>query len=218
MIIRIQKHVVLIAAMLLIGCYALAQSEASPKKGFFADKPKKLNIELKVGRGFLGDMAGEEGSDARLFYGGGSMSYGLMLGKNFVGLGAGVEYVDLMEGSFDFPVFLNFQHYFSKDSEKGLFAGAKLGYMFGGKKSIPVVFDVYGEDVNGSIERSMQGLYGEVAVGYRLSGFTLFAAYNYRVISYETMLYPENALYGISYQTYTRVLHTVTAGVSFMLF
>lgn len=219
MIIRIQKHVVLIAAMLLIGCYALAQSEASPKKGFFADKPKKLNIELKVGRGFLGDMAGEEGSDARLFYGGGSMSYGLMLGKNFVGLGAGVEYVDLMEGSFDFPVFLNFQHYFSKDSEKGLFAGAKLGYMFGGKKAIPTVEKMpSGDMVNATRERSMKGLYWEVNAGYRFSNLALFVAYNYREIGYEITLYPEDALAGIPYKTYSRTIHTVMAGVSIMLF
>ena len=204
------------AVLLLVGCYAQAQSEISPKKGFLADKAKKLNIELKVGRGFLGDMAGEEGSDAKLFYGGGSMSYGFMLHNNFVGLGVGAEYIDMMEGSFDFPVFLNLQHYFSTDIDKGCFVGAKMGYILGGKKSIPVIISLYGNEENATIERSMQGLYGEVAVGYSLSGFTLFVAYNYRVINYKTSLY--NMSYESPYSTSSRILHTVMVGVSFMLF
>ena len=112
---RVLKQFALVVALLLMGCYAQAQNEASSKNGWFANKSKKLNIELKAGRGFLSETAAEE--SARMFYGGGSMSFGLMLGKNFVGLGAGAEYYSLMEGSFDFPVFLSFQHYFSKDYE-----------------------------------------------------------------------------------------------------
>lgn len=219
MVIRIQKRVVLIAILLLMGCYAQAQGEASPKKGFFADKPKKLNIELRVGRGFLGDLTGIEGSDARLFYGGGSMSYGLMLGKNYVGLGAGAEYYSMMEGSFDYPVFLSFQRSFSKDYEKGLFIGAKVGYMFAGKKSIPTVEEMpSGDLVDATRERSMKGLYWEVEAGYRFSNLALFVSYNYREIGYEITLYPEDALAGIPYKTYSRTMHTVMAGISIMLF
>lgn len=219
MIIRIQKHVILIAVLLLVGCYAQAQNEASTNKSWLSGKQKKLQIELKAGRGFLSGMEGETGSDARLFYGGGSMSYGLMLGKNCVGLGAGVEYYSLMEGSYDFPVFLNFQHSFSKDSEKGLFVGAKLGYMFAGKKAIPTVEKMpSGDMVNATRERSMKGLYWEVNAGYRFSNLALFVAYNYREISYEITLYPEDALAGIPYKTYSRTIHTVMAGVSIMLF
>ena len=212
------KHVILLTALLFVGCYAQAQNEASPKNGWFANRPKKLNLELKVGRGFLGETATEE--SARLFYGGGSLSYGLMLGKNYVGLGAGAEYYSMELGSFDFPVFLNVQHYFSKDYEKGFFIGAKLGYMFSGKKSIPTVEHVtYQEDpVNATRERSMKGLYWDVEAGYRFSNLSLFVSYNYRVIGYEIIIYPNEALAGIHYKNYSRTMHTVMAGISIMLF
>lgn len=214
---RVLKQFVLVAALLLMGCYAQAQNESSSRNGWFANKSKKLNIELKAGRGFLSETTAEE--SARLFYGGGSMSFGLMLGKNLVGLGAGAEYYSLMEGSFDFPVFLSFQHYFTKDYEKGFFIGAKLGYMFAGKKSIPTVEVMpSGDSVNATRERSMKGLYWDVEAGYRFSNLNLFVAYNYRVIGYATTLYPEDALMGIPYNTYTRTMHTIMAGISFMLF
>jgi len=214
---RVLKQFVLVAALLLMGCYAQAQNEASPKTGRLANRSKKLNIELKAGRGFLSETPTEE--SARLFYGGGSASFGLMLGKNLVGLGAGAEYYSLMEGSFDFPVFATFQHYFTKDYEKGFFIGAKLGYMFAGKKSIPTVEVMpSGDPVNATRERSMKGLYWDVQAGYRFSNLNLFVSYNYRVIGYETTLYPENALMGIPYNTYTRTMHTIMAGISFLLF
>ena len=214
---RVLKQFVLVAALLLMGCYAHAQNEASPKTGRLANRSKKLNIELKAGRGFLSETPTEE--SARLFYGGGSASFGLMLGKNLVGLGAGAEYYSLMEGSFDFPVFATFQHYFTKDYEKGFFIGAKLGYMFAGKKSIPTVEVMpSGDPVNATRERSMKGLYWDVQAGYRFSNLNLFVSYNYRVIGYETTLYPENALMGIPYNTYTRTMHTIMAGISFLLF
>lgn len=214
---RVLKQFVLVAALLLMGCYAHAQNEASPKTGRLANRSKKLNIELKAGRGFLSETPTEE--SARLFYGGGSASFGIMLGKNLVGLGAGAEYYSLMEGSFDFPVFATFQHYFTKDYEKGFFIGAKLGYMFAGKKSIPTVEVMpSGDPVNATRERSMKGLYWDVQAGYRFSNLNLFVSYNYRVIGYETTLYPEDALMGIPYNTYTRTMHTIMAGISFLLF
>ena len=215
---RVLKQFVLVAALLLMGCYAQAQNEVSTKSGLLSSRPKKLNLELKAGRGFLSETADEE--SARLFYGGGSLSYGLMLGKNYVGLGAGAEYYSLMEGSFDFPVFVNFQHYFSKDYDKGFFIGAKVGYMFAGKKSIPTVEYVEYQDdpIEATRERSMKGLFWDVSAGYRFSNLSLFISYNYRVIGYETTLYPEEALMGIPYKTYTRTMHTVMAGISFMLF
>lgn len=214
---RVLKQFVLVAALLLMGCYAQAQNEASLKTGRLANRSKKLNIELKAGRGFLSETPTEE--SARLFYGGGSASFGVMLGKNLVGLGAGAEYYSLMEGSFDFPVFVTFQHYFTKDYEKGFFIGAKLGYMFAGKKSIPTVEVMpSGDPVNATRERSMKGLYWDVQAGYRFSNLNLFVSYNYRVIGYETTLYPENALMGIPYNTYTRTMHTIMAGISFLLF
>lgn len=213
---RVLKQFVLVAVLLLMGCFAQAQNDASSKNSWFANKSKKLNIELKAGRGFLSETPTE--ASARLFYGGGSMSFGLMLGKNFVGLGAGAEYYSLMEGSFDFPVFLSFQHYFSKDYEKGFFIGAKLGYMFAGKKSIPTIEYVGDEPFNAIRERSMKGLYWDVEAGYRFSNLNLFVSYNYRIIGYETLLYRDESPIPYTYNTYTRTMHTIMAGISFMLF
>lgn len=211
---RVLKQFVLVAALLLMGCYAQAQNETSPKTGRLANRSKKLNLELKVGRGFLSETATEE--SARLFYGGGSMSFGLMLGKSFVGLGAGAEYYSMELGSFDFPVFLRFQHYFSKDYEKGFFIGAKLGYMFAQKKSIPTIEYVAGDPVEGLRERSMKGLYWDVEAGYRFSNLNLFVSYNYRMINYEKKLYHGELL--VPHGTYIRTMHTIMAGISFMLF
>jgi hypothetical protein len=64
----------------------------------------------------------------------------------------------------------------------------------------------------------MKGLYWDVEAGYRFSNLTLFVAYNYRVIGYEIILYPEDAPMGQPYNTYTRTMHTIMAGISFMLF
>ena len=64
----------------------------------------------------------------------------------------------------------------------------------------------------------MKGLYWDVEAGYRFSNLALFVSYNYREIGYEITLYPEDALAGIPYKTYSRDLHTVMAGVAFMLF
>ena len=213
---HVLKHVILVATLLLVGCYAQAQDESSNKNGWFASRPKKLNVELKVGRGFLSETATEE--SARLFYGGGSLSYGLMLGKNYVALGAGAEYYSMELGSFDYPVFLNYQYYFSKDYEKGFFVGAKLGFMFAGKKSIPTIegYGESGDPIYGARERSMKGLYGDVEAGYRFSNVNLFVSYNYRMINYSKKLYHGELL--VPHGTYIRTMHTVMAGISIMLF
>ena len=211
---KIQRHTLLLVGLLL-ACFSLqAQDNVSYKNGFLANKPKKMLIDLKAGRGFLSSTESED--DARVFYGGGNVSFGLLLNGSFVGLGAGGEYVDMKEGSFDFPVFVNYQYYFSRETGKGFFAGAKLGYIFGGKKSIPIQTTVHEEVIDGAIERSMKGLYGEVDAGYCFSGFNLFVSYNYRVIGYETIWAANN--FGLTNSTYSRTMHMVMVGISFMVF
>ena len=212
---RIQKLLIFVALM-LVACSVQAQTYDTPKNSWLSDKPKKMLIELKAGRGFLSSKPDEGNDYDKVFYGGGNVSFGLMLRNNFLGLGAGAEYVDMTEGSYDFPVFLNYQHYFSEDMDKGFFAGAKAGYTIGGKKSMDDVFDVFGNDEIGTISRSMQGFYGEVCAGYRIRGINLFVAYNYRVIGYKVTL--SNPLYESPYDTYSRDLHLVMVGVSFMPF
>lgn len=213
---RIQKHLIF-AALMLVACAAQAQTSDAPKSGWLSDKPKKMLIELKAGRGFLSSKPSEGTEYTKVFYGGGNMSFGLMLSNNFLGLGAGAEYVDMpQEGSYDFPVFLNYMHFFSKDMEKGFFVGAKAGYTIGGKNSLEDVVIINENWESRTINRSMQGLYGEVYAGYRISGINLFVAYNYRVIGYNTVL--ANPAYESPYETYSRDLHVVMAGVSFMPF
>ena len=213
MLTRIQKHLIF-AALMLVACSAQAQTSDAPRNGWLSDKPKKMLIDVTVGYGFLSSTESED--KATVFYGGANLSYGLLLKGNFLGVGVGAEYVDMKEGSFDFPVFVNYQHYFSQETGKGFYAGAKLGYIFGGKKSIPIQTVANEEVIDGAIERSMKGLYGEVNAGYCFSGFNLFVSYNYRVIGYER-IWSANS-FGLPNSTYSRTIHTVMAGVSFMPF
>lgn len=213
---QIQNKAILLLGLLLVCHCAQAQNDYSSKKGFLAETPKKMLIELKAGRGFLSSKPSEGTEYTKVFYGGANLSFGFLLRTNFLGLGVGGEYVDVMDGAFDFPIFLNYQHYFSKDMEQGFFVGGKAGYAIGLKKSIEDVFEVYGNPEPGIINRSMQGFYGEVCAGYRIRGINLFVAYNYRVIGYKTVL--DNPAYESPYETYSRDLHVVMAGVSFMPF
>lgn len=205
-------RVVMLVVFLLAGFCTQAQNY----QGLFSDKPKKLLVEAKVGRSFLGNSEVVAADEAQVFYGGAALTYGMMLHNTLLGIGAGAEYVDMMQGSFDFPLFANVQHYFSGVAGSGFFVGAKLGYILGGKKTMPIQTVVMQETIDGSIDRSMQGFYGEVSVGYRWSSINFFVAYNYRVISYKTVWVPNS--YGVSNSTSSRVMHTAMLGVSFMLF
>lgn len=212
------KRIVLILAMMFASVCMKAQNEAPAHKGLLSDYPKKLIVELKAGQGFLGDRVGEEGTETKVFAGGGGLSYGVLLRNNFVGLGASYEYVDMLQGSHNFPVYLNLQHYLSKEAGKGFFVGAKVGYILGGKTSIPILKYVSGQEVNGTADRSMKGPYGELSAGYAYRGINFFASYNYRVINYETTIYPNNMYFGVPYSTSSRVMHTLMFGFSFVLF
>ena len=208
------KRIVLILAMMFASVCMKAQNEAPAHKGLLSDYPKKLIVELKAGQGFLGDRVGEEGTETKVFAGGGGLSYGVLLRNNFVGFGASYEYVDMLQGSHNFPVYLNLQHYLSKEVGKGFFVGAKVGYILGGKTSIPVIIT----GINSTADRSMKGPYGELSAGYAFHGINLFASYNYRVINYETTLYPNNMYHSVPHSTSSRIMHTVMFGFSFMLF
>ena len=211
---HINKRVVLMLALMFAGIVVKAQNETVAPKGLLADYPKKLIVELKAGQGFLGDRVGEEGTEAKVFAGGGGLSYGVLLRNSFVGLGASYEYVDMLQGSHNFPVYLNLQHYLSKEAGRGFSVGIKLGYILGGKTLIPLV--ILGK--NATADRSMRGPYGELSAGYTYRGVNFFASYNYRVINYETTLYPNDMYQGIPHSTSSRVMHTVMFGFSFMVF
>lgn len=215
---KTQKQILLFLALLLAGLGLQAQNENTNHKGLLSDKPKKLIAELKAGQGYLGNMTGTTGNESNVFGGGGSLSYGLMLRNNFIGFGGGVTYYDMYESSFDFPVYLQIMHFLSHDTGKGFFVGAKAGYIFGGEKSIPALIPYAGGEANCTMERSMKGPYGEVAIGYRYYGTNFFASYNYRVINYETLVFPNNSNNMIYLSSSSRVMHSVMLGFSFMLF
>ena len=212
------KRIVLILAMMFASVCMKAQNEASAHKGLLSDYPKKLIVEMKAGQGFLGDRVGEEGTETKVFVGGGGLSYGVLLHNNFVGLGASYEYVDMLQGSHNFPVYLNLQHYLSKEVGKGFFVGAKVGYILGGKTSIPILKYVSGQEVNGTADRSMRGPYGELSAGYAYRGVNFFASYNYRVINYEITSFPYGVYQTVLHSTSSRVMHTVMFGFYFVLF
>ena len=201
------------AVLMFVAYCAQAQQNY---KGLFSDKPKKMLIEAKVGRSFLSAREGAEIGEVKVFYGGAALSYGVLFRNTYLGIGAGAEYVDLMEGSFDFPVFVNCQYSFSKESDRGFFAGVKLGYIIGGKKNIPIQTIVNEEVIEGSDERSMKGFYGELSAGYCFSSFSVFVSYNYRVIGYERIWLSNQ--FGVSNSSSSRDMHTVMLGIAFKLF
>jgi len=213
----ISKQVILLVGLLMAGLFAQAQESGSAKQGLLSSTPKKLVVDAKVGRSFLGDTEINEIGKVDVFFGGANLAYGMLLRNNFLGIGGGVEYADMMDnGSLDFPIYVDARHYFSKEANKGFFIGLKAGYVLGGKKSYLGSTIVAGDEFPCSIDRSMGGFYGELALGYCLKGFSLFASYNYRSIHYDL------ALLGVGYMaplsSFTRTMHTVMVGVSFMLF
>lgn len=216
---RISIQVTLTVGLLMAVLFVQAQESGVTKQGFLSDKTKKLIVEAKIGRSFLGDTEINEIGKVDVFFGGANLAYGAMLGNNFVGIGGGVEYVDMMEnGSFDFPVYVDARHYFSKEAGKGFFMDVKAGYILGGKKSYLASAQVAGSDYPCSIDRSMKGFYGELALGYCIRDFGLFASYNYRPIKYDLTLTPYGVTYVAPLSSFARTMHTVMVGISVMLF
>lgn len=215
----ISKRVIILVGLLMAGLFAQAQESGTVTQGLFSNKPKKLVVDAKIGRSFLGDTEINEIGRTDVFFGGANLAYGVLLRNNFLGIGGGVEYVDMMgNGTCDFPVYLDLRHYLSKEANKGFFVGIKAGYVFGGKESYLASTRVFGDEFPCSIDRSMGGLYGELAVGYCLKGFSAFASYNYRLIDYSMTIMPVGAGYEAPLSSFTRTMHTVMCGVSFMLF
>ena len=216
---RISKRVIFLVGLLMVGLFTQAQESGAAKQGLLSNKPKKLVVDIKIGRSFLGDTEINEIGKVDVFFGGANLAYGALLRNNFVGIGGGVEYVDMLDnGSFDFPIYVDVRHYFSKEANKGFFIGVKAGYVLGGKKSYLGSTSVEGDEFACSIDRSMGGLYGELALGYCFKGFSLFASYNYRSIHYDVTLIPVGVGYVAPWSSFTRTMHTVMGGVSFMLF
>jgi hypothetical protein len=216
---RISKQVILLIGLLAAGLFAQAQESGVAKQGLMSNKTKKLVVDAKIGRSFLGDTKINEIGRADVFFGGANLAYGVLLSNNFLGIGGGVEYVDMLDnGSFDFPIYVDVRHYFSKEANKSFFIGVKAGYVLGGKKSYLGSTSVEGDEFACSIDRSMGGLYGELALGYCFKGFSVFASYNYRSIHYDVTLIPVGVGYVAPWSSFTRTMHTVMGGVSFMLF
>ena len=215
----ISKQVILLFGLLMVGQFAQAQESVATKQGLLSDKPKKLVVDAKIGRSFLGDTEINEIGKVDVFFGGANLAYGVLLRNNFLGIGGGVEYVDMMDnGSFDFPIYVDLRHYFSKEANEGFSVGAKVGYAFGGKKSYLASTHISGDEFPCSIDRSVGGFFGELAVGYCFMGINLFASYNYRSIDYGVTMIPNGVVNESPLSSFTRTMHTVMAGVSFMLF
>lgn len=216
---RFLQKVILLIGLLAAALFAQAQESGATKQGLLSDKPKKLVVDAKIGRSFLGNTEINEIGKVDVFFGGANLAYGALLRNNFLGIGGGVEYVDMLDnGSFDFPIYVDVRHYFSKEANKGFSVGAKAGYVFGGKKSYLASTRISGDEIPCSIDRSMGGLFGELAVGYCFMGVNLFVSYNYRSINYGVTMIPIGLVNESPLSSFTRTMHTVMAGVSFMLF
>ena len=198
-------------AISVIGIAQTPQSHSG--QGLFAGRQKYGLVEGKLGRAFMPTGEGT-GGDANVFYGGAGISIGIVLKNNLLGIGGAFECVDLMDKSYSFPLFVEFKHYFADDVSRGVFVGAKGGWILGGQKSFSTVKPLENQELLGSTTRSMKGPFGEVMVGYRFGSFDFFVSYNYRVVNYKTS-YFDNPLYDESWK---KNMHVVMGGLCLRLF
>ena len=185
-----------------------------------ANKPRELSVGVKVGKSFFTNPEFQGGKDGDVFYGAITLNYGICQKDRFYyGLGVDVEYMDMIDAKVSLPLYAHLRTFIVGDKTKGFFADGKVGYTFGGKQKFPLEE----QDANtnlvytvGATERSLSGLYLEIAFGYRIQKFDLFVAYDYRVAHYTTDYYVNNW----NHVDYTEVkpVHTVMAGLRYVVF
>lgn len=210
--------VVFALAISLVGIAQTTQDHSTQRQGLFADRQKYGLVEGKVGRAFM--PSGEEaGGNANVFYGGAGISVGIVLKNNLLGIGGAFECVDLMDRSYSFPIFVEFKHYFADDVSRGIFVGAKGGWILGGERSFSTIKEYGEEELLGTTKRSLKGPYGEVMAGYRFHRIDFFVSYNFRVVKYNTsFLYNNpNAIPNLD-ESWKKNMHVVMGGLCLRLF
>lgn len=212
------KRALLSFVMLLLSGICLGQSPGgNAPQPLFANQPKFCLLEGKVGRSFLNADV-NIAPRSSVFYGGGGVSVGLQMKSNLFGFGARFEMIDLLDGSYSFPLHVMLRHCLGQDTRQGWFVEVRAGYILGGNSSFSEIMPMDSYDLTGTTTRSMKGPYGEVLLGYSYQRFGFFVSYHFRVINYETKYIYYSANQANCDTSWKRSMHTVMGGVEFRLF
>lgn len=213
------KRVALSLCLLMVSLLSLGQSspEKAAPRPLFADKPKFGLLEAKVGRSFLRKEEHFTES-AQVFFGGVGLGAGLLSGNTLIGIGGTFEYIDMLDDSYSFPLYVLLRHGFGENTRNGFYVAAKAGYILGGERTFSVSYYYAGSYWPGTCVRSMRGPYGEVQLGYCYRGYDFFVSYNYRVINYETQYVYNSPIMPSMDSEWKKAMHTVMGGVGFRLF
>lgn len=213
------RRAFVILFLLTLSVFCFGQNTPAQPQVLLSGVPKYGLLEAKVGRSFLKQMEPSFDEPANVFFGSGGICVGVVWLRNYIGIGADVEFADLLDNSVSVPLFAQLRHYFLSDDAQGLYAEVRGGYIFGGKKSFATVKYLSGfNPLQGTTVRSMAGPYGEALLGFSFQKFDFFVSYNYRVINYETKfmyLTPYVPNYDGEWK---KSMHTVMGGVGFRIF
>lgn len=212
------KRTLIALLFLLVSVLGFAQTSGS-QRVLLADKPKYGLLDVKMGQSYLKQMEPSFDAPANVFFGSGGVCVGVVWLRNLIGIGADVEFVDLLDNSISVPLFAQLRHYILSDEAQGLYAEVRAGYVFGGKKAFSTVKYLSSSlALQGTTVRSMAGPYGEILLGFSYQRFDFFVSYNYRVVNYDTK-YMYLSPYAVNYDSsWKKTMHTVMGGVGFRLF
>lgn len=214
------KRLLLSLMLLLVTVVGFGQTNGS-QHVLLADKPKYGLLEGKVGRSFLKQMEPSFDEPSNVFFGSGGVCVGVVWLRNYIGLGANIEFADLLDNSISVPLFAQLRHYILSDDAQGLYAEIRAGYILGGKKAFSTMEYYHGSYVlQGTTVRSMAGPYAEVLLGFSHQRVDFFVSYNYRVIDYDTkyIYYNVPSYVPNNDHLWKKTMHTVMGGVGFRLF
>ena len=207
-----RKRSYILMALLAISGVLVAQEGIGPKTDEF-------RVGLKTGRTFFTNPDELGGQSAHVFYGQAMLDYGKCRGeKVYYGIGIGAEYIDMVDMEISIPLHLELRYYLEGTVQKGAFLGVQAGYVFSNQQSFPITIMDHGMEILvGQTTRKNSGPFGEVFVGYRVSGFDFFVSYDYRVVHYSRVYQYHNVYYNMEDAFFFKPLHTIMAGVSYKI-
>jgi hypothetical protein len=195
-------------------------AQTSDPSVVLANKPRELSVGVKVGKSFFNNKEQQTQEKLNVFYGAVGLNYGICHNNRlYYGLGVDVEYLDLIVTKVSVPLYGQMRFFILGDRTQGLFADAKVGYILGGKQSLPLEEQDASTEASitvGKMERSLSGLYLEAGFGYRIQKFDFCVAYDYRVAHYTTDYYINDNDH-VDHDD-VKPIHSVMFGVRYVIF
>lgn len=220
------RSLLVMATFALMG-QNMAQTTENGYPSLFANKPKELSVGFGIGRSFFTNPEIHGGNKSNVFFGAFGINYGIShQNRYYLGVGADVEHLDMIDGAISVPVYAQAHAFIIGDKTQGLFIDAKAGYIFGGRREFPVeIFDSTSQLYVpvGKTERSLSGFYGQVGFGYRIQKIDFYVAYNYRSANYKTTYYLQipqinNQTLEFTDDSVSKTIHTLLFGIRYVIF